>query len=69
MEQRLRALQDDFIALQQSSESLQCEKQQWLIEKTDYTTAIADMTEKVTLLEGQLNRQPDEQQIIPASKV
>lgn len=57
MEQRLRALQSDFVALQQSYESLQCEKQQWLKEKDDYTTTVADKTEKIALLEEQLNKQ------------
>lgn len=72
MEQRLRALQDDFMALQQSHESLQCDKHQWLKEKADYTTTISDMTEKITLLEGQLNSHLNKlncNQIIPTSKV
>ena len=57
MEQRLRALQSDFMALQQSSELLQCEKQQWLKEKAEHTTAMADRTTKIALLEEKLNRQ------------
>lgn len=57
MEQRLRALQSDFMALQQSYESLQYDKQQWLKEKAEYTTTVGDKTEKITLLEGQLKKQ------------
>lgn len=57
MEQRLRALQSDFMALQQSYESLQCEKQQWLKEKAEHTTAMADKTAKIALLEEKLNKQ------------
>ena len=57
MEQRLRALQSDFMALQQSYESLQCEKQQWLKEKAEHTTAMADKAAKITLLEEKLNKQ------------
>ena len=56
MEQRLRALQSDFVVLQQSCESLQCEKQQWLKEKAEHTTAEADKTAKIALLEEQLNQ-------------
>ena len=56
MEQRLRALQSDFVALQQSCESLQCEKQEWLKEKAEHTTAVADKTAKITLLEEQLKQ-------------
>lgn len=57
MEQRLRALQSDFMALQQSYESLQCEKQQWLKEKAEHTTVMADKTAKIALLEEKLNKQ------------
>lgn len=51
----MRGLQGDFMALQQSYESLQCEKHQWLKEKTEYTATVADKVEKITLLEQQLN--------------
>ena len=57
MEQRLRALQSDFMALQQSYESLQCEKHQWLKEKAEHASTVADQTEKIALLEQQLNEQ------------
>jgi len=57
MEQRLRALQDDFVALQQSCESLQCDKHQWLKEKAEYTTIVADKTERIALLEEKLKKQ------------
>ena len=71
MEQRLRALQSDFMALQQSYESLQCEKQQWLKDKAEYTAAVAEKTAKITLLEEQLNIQLDvnANPIISTSKV
>lgn len=59
MEQRLRALQSDFMALQQSYESLQCEKHQWLKEKAEHASTVADQTEKIALLEEQLNKQLD----------
>lgn len=57
MEQRLRALQDDFVALQKSCELLQHDKHQWLKEKAEYITIVADKTEKIISLEEQLNKQ------------
>ena len=56
MEQRLRALQSDFMALQQSYESLQCEKHQWLKEKAEHVNTMTNQTEKIALLEEQLNK-------------
>ena len=69
MEQRLRALQDDFVVLQQSYESLQCDKHQWVKEKAELVTALAGKTENITLLEEQLNKQLNDKPITSTSKV
>jgi len=57
MEQRLRSLQSDFLALQQSYDTLQHEKQQWVKERNEHINLLATRDERIVTLEQQLNKQ------------
>ena len=57
MEQRLRSLQGDFLALQQSYDTLQSEKQQWTKERDEHISLLTTKEERVVTLERQLNEQ------------
>jgi len=57
MEQRLRSLQGDFLAIQQSYDTLQSEKQQWIKERDEHISLLANKEEKIIRLEQQLNKQ------------
>lgn len=58
MEQRLKSLQDDFLALQQSYDTLQSEKQQWIKERDNHISLLAKKEDRIVTLEQQLNKQP-----------
>ena len=58
MEQRLKSLQGDFLALQQSYDTLQSEKQQSIKERDDHINLLAKKEDRIVTLEQQLNKQP-----------